>query len=102
MTNSVENRGLQLIFEESKKNPLVYKVVKNFTYDIMYIYYSVNWRFHNLQQSAHQILTFLANVFAHSTDACHNRSISKFHKSANNDLRHAICRKKNWFFFQNI
>ena len=66
----------------------------------MYIYYSVNWRFHNLQQSAHQILTFLANVFAHSTDACHNRSISKFHKSANNDLRHAICRKKNWFFFK--
>ena len=29
MTNSVENRGLQLIFEESKKNPLVYKVVKS-------------------------------------------------------------------------
>ena len=32
MTNSVENRGLQLIFEESKKNPLVYMVVKKFTY----------------------------------------------------------------------
>ena len=89
MTNSVENRGLQLIFEESKKTLLFIRWYKVYLY-IMYIHYSVNWRFHNLQQSAHQILTFLANVFAHSTDACHNRSISKFHKSANNDSRHAM------------